>query len=98
MQGLYYVESCFLSSVRLKADRFAKYVVSVAAVFLGGGCHAALPPKREHCVTSQKTAAEETTKYAVSFHFNSSVKTERNDHDELIKILSSPETSLEKKR
>ena len=36
--------------------------------------------------------------YAVSFHFNSAVKTERNDHNELIKILSLPEASPEKKR
>ena len=36
--------------------------------------------------------------YAVSFHFDSTVKTERIDYDELLKILSSPETSPEKKR
>ena len=34
--------------------------------------------------------------YAV--YFNTAVKTEQKDHDELIKILSSLETSLEKKR
>ena len=36
--------------------------------------------------------------YAVSFNLNSAVKTERNDYDKLIEILSSPETSPEKKR
>ena len=36
--------------------------------------------------------------HADSFNLNSSVKTELNDHDELIEIFSSPEISPEKKR
>ena len=36
--------------------------------------------------------------YKVLFNFNSAVKTERNNYDKLIEILSSPETSPEKKR
>ena len=36
--------------------------------------------------------------YAVSFNFNSAVRTKRNVYDKLIEILSSPETSPEKKR
>ena len=36
--------------------------------------------------------------YEVFFHFNSAVKTEGNDKDEVIEILSSPERSPEKKR